>query len=86
MLTSTYEKEQAELKAKIPDLENEIDSNVQQFSDLQTFIKKVKRITRVEELTPELLNEFIERIDVHAAIKSTDSDIKPLIFTTTELV
>lgn len=42
---------------------------MQQFSDLQTFIKKVKRITRVEELTPELLNEFIERIDVHAAIK-----------------
>lgn len=69
MLTSTYEKEQAELKSNIPDLENEIENNVQQFSDLQTFIKKVKRITRVEELTPELLNEFIERIDVHAAIK-----------------
>lgn len=68
-LTATYENKQSELKSKIPELENKIDNSVRQFNDVQTFIEKVKRITRVKKLTPELLNEFIERIDVHAVIK-----------------
>ncbi len=33
---------------------------------LQKFIEKVKRLTEFTELTPELLHEYIEKIEVHA--------------------
>ena len=61
-----YEAEQQELKAKIPDLENYLSSETDKSDNLQKFINKVKRITRPEKLTAELVNELIERIEVHA--------------------
>ncbi len=33
--------------------------------DLEKFIAKVKKVTEVKELTPELVYEFISRIEVH---------------------
>ena len=61
-----YETEQQELKTKIPDLENYLNSETDNSDNLQKFINKVKRITRPEKLTAELVNELIDRIEVHA--------------------
>ena len=61
-----YETEQQELKTKIPDLENYLNSEIDKSDNLQKFINKVKRITRPKKLTAELVNELIERIEVHA--------------------
>ena len=61
-----YESEQQELKAKIPNLENYLNSETDKSDNLQQFINKVKRITRPEKLTAELVNELIDRIEVHA--------------------
>ncbi|WP_407383182.1 DUF4368 domain-containing protein [Ruminococcus sp.] len=61
-----YESEQQELKAKIPDLENYLNTETDKSDNLQKFINKVKRITRPDKLTAELVNELIDRIEVHA--------------------
>ncbi len=64
--SNRYEAEQQELKARIPDLENYLSSETNKSDNLQKFINKVKRITRPEKLTAELVNELIDRIEVHA--------------------
>lgn len=66
LFSKRYEAEQQELKAKIPDLENYLSSETDKSDNLQKFINKVKRITRPEKLTAELVNEMIDRIEVHA--------------------
>ena len=59
-----YETEQRELKAKIPELETTLNSTASKADDLQRFIDRAKRITRLTELTPEIVREFIEKIVV----------------------
>ena len=66
LYSKRYETEQQELKAKIPELENYLSTETDKSDNLQKFINKVKRITRPEKLTAELVNELIERIEVHA--------------------
>ena len=51
---------------KIPDLEDYINSETNKSDNLQKFINKVKKITRPDKLTAELVNELIDRIEVHA--------------------
>lgn len=65
-LYSSYESERKELNEKIPILENEISEGTKQTSDIEKFIAKVKQVTEFEYLTPELIHEFISRIEVHA--------------------
>ncbi|MBR3962067.1 MAG: DUF4368 domain-containing protein [Oscillospiraceae bacterium] len=63
---SFYENERKELNERIPVLEKEISEGTKQTSDIEKFIAKVKQITEIEYLTPELIHEFISRIEVHA--------------------
>ncbi len=65
-LYSSYENERKELNEKIPVLEKEISEGTKQTSDIEKFIAKVKQVTELEYLTPELIHEFISRIEVHA--------------------
>ena len=46
-------------------LEVEITEESKQNYDLEKFILKVKKVTEIEELTPELVHEFISKIKVH---------------------
>ena len=43
----------------------EIEAGKQQTDDIEKFIAKVKKITEVKELTPELVHEFVSKIIVH---------------------
>ena len=65
-LYSSYENERKELNERIPVLEKEISEGTKQTSDIEKFIAKVKQVTELEYLTPELVHEFISRIEVHA--------------------
>ena len=65
-LYSFYENERKELNERIPVLKNEISEGTKQTSDIEKFIAKVKQITELEYLTPELVHEFISKIEVHA--------------------
>lgn len=61
-LAKSYEDEGNDLKTKIQELKNALASSVQEEEKLSKFLKVVKSYTEIEELTPEILNSFIEKI------------------------
>ena len=61
-LAESYKDEGNELKTKIKELKNALASSVQDEEKLSKFLKLVKSYTEIEELTPEILNSFIEKI------------------------
>ena len=61
-LAKSYEDEGNDLKTKSQELKNALASSVQDEEKLSKFLKVVKRYTKIEELTPEILNSFIEKI------------------------
>lgn len=58
----SYEDEGNDLKIKIQDLQNALAGSVQDEEKLSKFLKVVKTYTEIQELTPEILNSFIEKI------------------------
>lgn len=61
-LAKSYEDEGNDLKTKINELKNALASSAQDEEKLSKFLKVVKSYTGIEELTPEILNSFIEKI------------------------
>ena len=61
-LAKSYEDEGIDLKMKIQELQNALTASVQDEEKLSKFLKVVKSYTEIEELTPEILNSFIEKI------------------------
>ena len=61
-LAKSYEDEGNDLKTKSQELKNALASSVQEEEKLSKFLKVVKSYTKIEELTPEILNSFIEKI------------------------
>ena len=64
-LSSSLETEQKDLQTKLPAMEEDLNQQVSQEEGLQRFVSKAKQITALQELTPELVHEFIEKIIVH---------------------
>ena len=63
-LMVSLENEQRHLKEDIPALEDSLNATVDKADDLQKFIERARRITRLTELTPEIVHEFIDKIVV----------------------
>ena len=61
-LAKSYEDEGNDLNTKIQEFKNALASSVQEEEKLSKFLKVVKSYTEIEELTPEILNSFIEKI------------------------
>lgn len=70
-LSTEYEDEQREVKAKITELQELIESGEQGEYDLKEFLKNVRKYTDPKELTAELLNDLVDKIIVHAPDKSS---------------
>lgn len=68
-LSATYEKEQRELADSIIKSESEITEAEQDNVDLKHFLKTIRACTDLKELTPEIVNTLIKRINVHNAEK-----------------
>jgi len=64
-LSATYEKEQRELADCIIKSKTEITAAEQDNVDLKHFLKTIRACTDLKELTPEIVNTLIKRIDVH---------------------
>lgn len=64
-LSLSLETEQADLKAAVPALEQELETAKDQTADLEKFIAKAKSVTQLTGLTPEIVHEFVEKIAVH---------------------
>lgn len=68
-LSFNYDKEQKELKIKIEQLSKDIENTEKKDTDITQFISNVKKYTEITELTPEILNELIEKMLIHQAEK-----------------
>lgn len=77
-LSFNYDKEQQELKTKIEQLSKEINNTEKKTTDLTQFISNVKKYTEITELTPEILNELIEKILVHQAEKVNGKKVQEI--------
>lgn len=62
LLAKKYEAEQAALKSEIVELKRALDLVNDEESNIREFLKVVNSYTEIEELTPEILNNFIDRI------------------------
>ena len=69
ILSLNYEKEQKELKSKVKELANKLDTTKQQELDLASFVSKIKQYTEISELMPEIINELIDKIYVYQSKK-----------------
>jgi len=65
-LSLTYEEEQKTLKAAVPEMQAYLEAETDKTESLQRFIQKVKQITELKALTPELIHEFVDKIVVYA--------------------
>ena len=68
-MSRRYEAEQKELSEKIKTLRAEIDKLSSKAVTSDMFIATVRKYTRAKKLTPRMLNELIEKIEVHQAEK-----------------
>ena len=68
-MSRRYEEEQKELAEKIKALRAEIDKQSSQSMTTDMFISLVRKYTRARKLTPRMLNELIEKIEVFNAEK-----------------
>ncbi|MGF7145905.1 ABC-type hemin transport system ATPase subunit [Anaerotaenia torta] len=65
MLTGGYETEKTALSNRAAELEQAIGGAKHKMLNADRFLKIVDKYTDIQELTPELVREFIEKIVVH---------------------
>ncbi len=65
-LSLSYEEEQKTLKAAVPEMQAYLETETDKTESLQRFIQRVKQITELKALTPELIHEFVDKIVVYA--------------------
>lgn len=70
-LSKGYENEQRELMDRVKVLQAELDKAQDKAANLDRFISLVRENLELEELTPKIVNEFIQRIIVYAPDKSS---------------
>ena len=68
-MSRRYENEQKELSIRIKVLRSELEKQEGKTMTMEMFISMVRKYTRARKLTPRMLNELIERIEVHQAEK-----------------
>ena len=64
-MSAKFEAEQAALKETVDALENEISEQEEKSVNVDRFLSVVRRYTTIEELTPAIIHEFIDRIIAH---------------------
>ena len=68
-MSRRYEDEQKELTEKIKQLRSEIEKQSSRTMTTDMFISLVRKYTRAKKLTPRMLNELVEKIEVFNAEK-----------------
>ena len=76
MLSSGYEQEQKELKISISEAENAVEQFEKDSVNIDAFLSLAAKYTDFSELTKPMINEFIDKIVVHAPDRSTGERIQ----------
>ena len=66
MMSQSYEDEQAQLKAEIQTLQQNIEVQERQIENLEQFIQRVHKYADLQELTPYALRELVKAIYIEA--------------------
>lgn len=66
-MTTSYEDEQKTLESRIRELKAAIGTVTKNTSNVDTFLKLVRKYTDIQELTAEIIREFVEKIYVYKA-------------------
>ena len=64
-MSDNYEAEQKELTEKVKTLKAEIEKSQTKYDNIQKFMAIVKRYSDFEELTPEILRAFVDKIIIY---------------------
>lgn len=70
-LSTGYEAEQKELQEKVSALQEELAGQEQEAMNVERFLTTVRKYTEIQALNATILNEFVEKIIVHAPDKSS---------------
>jgi hypothetical protein len=73
MLSSDYEKEQQEIEISIREIQEKLMQFEEDTDRTEEFLSLVHKYTDIQELTPAIVNEFVDKVMVHK-IEKTDSD------------
>ena len=71
-LSESYEQEQKSLETRIKELQDFIDNEKEKYLNASYLINLVKKYTEINEITDEIVQEFIQKIVVHHKIKVDD--------------
>lgn len=79
-MSRKFEEEQRSLKDETAVIEAELEKEAERKTDLRLLLKTVREQTDIRELTPELVNTLIRRIEIHEPVtingrKNVDVDI-----------
>ena len=77
-LSVKYETEQKELVAKINELQEELDQKTVKTVSTDLFIETVRKYTRAKKLTPQMLNELVEKIEVFQVEKIDGKNVQKI--------
>lgn len=73
LMTSGYDEERNTLSERIKGLEAEINAVAERKTDVSRFLQIVRKYTDVQELTYEIIHEFIDRILIYELDKETNT-------------
>lgn len=80
-MTANYEKEQRDLVELTADNKRKLQAAEQNKVDLRMLLKGLREYTSIRQLTPELVNTLIQRIEIHSKDKSTKKVKVDIYFT-----
>ena len=78
-LSLKYEEEQQSIVERINELKQRFDETASRVANTDTFLRAVKKYTKIKKLTPRILAELIEHIDVHEPEMVNGSRIQRIV-------
>ena len=70
-MSAGYEKEQHDLMVSVAENERRLNEMEKERVDLRMLLKGLREFTEIRELTPELVNTLIQRIEIHNSDRSS---------------
>ncbi len=78
-LAAKYEDDQKTISRQIDELKTAFEEAQAKFANADTFRQALKKYTRIKKLTPNILNELIDRIEAHQAEKTERGKVQKLV-------
>ena len=63
-MSENYEAEQKTLESRVTELRGQISSQQESSVNVERFLALVRKYTSITELTPEIIREFVERVEI----------------------